>query len=382
MNIAVIAPTYLPARRANTIQVMKMTQALAETGHRTHLVVPEAVREPKPDWEELAHWYGLKQAFPVTWLPAHPRLRRYDFGWRSVQWARRWGADVIYTRLPQSAAAASGLGTKTIFEIHDLPKGTMGLFLLRLFLRGRGAYRLVLISQVLRDDLIERLANPALDRSAIVAPDGVDLERYENLPEPEESRRKLHQAGKLDLEPERFTAGYSGHLYSGRGKELILALAARLPGINFLIVGGESAEAGRLQADGQQLGLANLYVTGFVPNAELPLYQAACEALLMPYQRTVAASSGGDISRYLSPMKMFEYLACGRAILASDLPVLKEVLSPKTAVLLPPDDLDAWISALEKLRQEPDRRARFANQARSAAQDYSWSRRVARILGD
>jgi glycosyltransferase involved in cell wall biosynthesis len=81
-------------------------------------------------------------------------------------------------------------------------------------------------------------------------------------------------------------------------------------------------------------------------------------------------------------MKMFEYLACGRAILASDLPVLKEVLSPKTAVLLPPDDLDAWISALEKLRQEPDRRARFANQARSAAQDYSWSRRVARILGD
>jgi glycosyltransferase involved in cell wall biosynthesis len=80
-------------------------------------------------------------------------------------------------------------------------------------------------------------------------------------------------------------------------------------------------------------------------------------------------------------MKMFEYLACGRAILASDLPVLQEVLSPEIAVLLPPDDLEAWIAALEKLRQEPDRRARFAGQARCAAQDYSWSRRVERILG-
>lgn len=381
MKIAVIAPTYLPARRANTIQVMKMTQALAGTGHSVHLLVPEAVRQPKPDWEELAHWYGLKQSFPVTWLPAHPRLRRYDFGWRAVHWARRWGAEVIYTRLPQSAASASWLGAKTIFEIHDMPQGAMGLLLLRLFLRGRGAYRLVVISQVLRDDLIERLNDPGLGRSAIVAPDGVDLERYENLPEPEDSRRELHQAGKLDLDVGRFTAGYSGHLYSGRGKELILALATRLPEMNFLIVGGESAEVARLQADRQRLGLANLYVTGFVPNAEVPLYQAACEALLMPYQRAVAASSGGDISRYLSPMKMFEYLACGRAILASDLPVLREVLTPEIAVLLPPDDLEAWIAALEKLRQEPDRRARIAGQARCAAQDYSWSRRVERILG-
>lgn len=382
MKIAVIAPTYLPARRANTIQVMKMAQALAQTGYSVHLLVPQADGGTRPDWEQLAHWYGLRQAFPVTWLPAHPRLRRYDFGWRAVKWARRWGADLIYTRLPQSAAAASWFGVKTIFEIHDMPQGTMGPLLLHLFLRGRGAYCLVTISRVLQADLIKRFKYSGLARSSIVAPDGVDLERYENLPESEESRRKLHRAGKLDLDAARFTVGYSGHLYSGRGKELILALANRLPEMNFLVVGGESAEAARLRAYGQRLGLANFCVTGFVANADVPLYQAACEVLLMPYQRAVAASSGGDISRYLSPMKMFEYLACGRAILASDLPVLREVLSPEIAVLLPPDDIDAWSAALERLHQDPERRARIAGQARRAAHDYSWTARVSRILGD
>jgi glycosyltransferase involved in cell wall biosynthesis len=117
-----------------------------------------------------------------------------------------------------------------------------------------------------------------------------------------------------------------------------------------------------------------------VPNSELPGYQAACDVLLMPYQARVAASSGGDISRYLSPMKLFEYLACGRVILSSDLPVFHEVLDSTNAILLPPEDHDTWVEAIQIGLQFPERYARLREQAQRDAQQYTWNARVQKIF--
>ncbi len=380
MKIAVIAPTSIPARRANTVQVMKMCQALVELGHQVRLAAPsEDINAPWPDWEALAHHYGLRHPFPVAWLAANPRLRRYDYGWRAVSWARGWGADLLYTRLPQAAAIASSLGRPVVLEIHDFPAGGMGVFLFQRFLKGRGARRLVVITRALAQDLSARLGAPTADPAepgafTRVESDGVDLERYIGLPTAEEARKTLF------LGLNGFTAGYTGHLYAGRGVELILELAARQPGINFLVVGGEPADVTRLVGQCRSRGLSNVCLTGFVPNAELPRYQAACDVLLMPYQGQVAASSGGDIARYLSPMKLFEYLACGRPILSGDLPVLREVLSPENAVLLPPEDAGAWAMALQELQADPQRRAALGEQARRSAAGYSWVARAGRIL--
>jgi glycosyltransferase involved in cell wall biosynthesis len=124
----------------------------------------------------------------------------------------------------------------------------------------------------------------------------------------------------------------------------------------------------------------NLILSGFVPNSELPLYQAACDVLLMPYQPRVAASSGGDIARYLSPMKLFEYMACGRAILSSDLPVFREVLTPELARLLPPEDEEAWMAALRELQASPDLCARLGERASREARRYTWEGRARYIL--
>ena len=126
--------------------------------------------------------------------------------------------------------------------------------------------------------------------------------------------------------------------------------------------------------------LDNVILTGFIPNADLPLYQAACDVLLMPYQKHVAASSGGDIAAYLSPMKLFEYLACGRAILSSDLPVLREVLNPDNAVLLDPEDVEGWAAALRLLQNDAHLRAMLGEQARRDAALYTWEARAGAIL--
>ncbi len=384
MKIAFVAPTELPARRANTIQVMKMAQALVETGHTVCVASPSArapsasVNQYSRAWDNLAHFYGLRTQFPVEWLPARPWLRRYDYGLFATRWARRWGADLVYTRLQQCAAFASLTGMKTILEIHDFPAGFMADLLLRCFLKGRGATRLVVISRALAQDLTARFNLPQRPAFTLVAPDGVDLNRYEDLPTPLEARKKI--PSEIGERLGAFVAGYTGHLYSGRGVEIILAIAARLPQVSFLLVGGEPDDVSRLQAQVAEQGVNNVILSGFVPNADLPIYQASCDVLLMPYQEHVAASSGGDIARYLSPMKLFEYLACGRAVLSSDLPVLRETLTPETAILLSPKDISSWVEAVQGLQSDSAKCRKLGESARRLAGQYSWENRVRHML--
>ena len=383
MNVAVIAPTQIPARTANTLQVMKMTQAIAALGHDVRLAVSwysaesTSVAARPATFPELARHYGLQTEFPIDWLIANPSLRRYDFSYRAAGWARRWGADVVYTRLPQAAAITSARGQKTILEVHDLPQGRFGPWFFRRFLGGSGAARLVVITRSLAADLAGRLRAPADPSFTLIAPDGVDLSRYQDIPGPQAARASLEEFSQRGA---RFTAGYTGHLYAGRGVELLLDLAGLLPEVDFLLAGGEPGDVAHLRGEIQARGLGNVIATGFIPNADLPRYQAACDVLLMPYQKRVAASSGGDIARYLSPMKLFEYLACGRPILSSDLPVFAEVLNPGNSITLPPDDAAAWAAVLTALQNDPPRRDALGAQARHDAALYTWEERARRIL--
>jgi glycosyltransferase involved in cell wall biosynthesis len=388
MKIAVIAPTEIPALRANTIQVMKMSHALARLGHEVRLAIPDSKPQELGDdqtrrsWAYLAHHYGLQTEFEMVWLHSSPRLRRYDYSLKAVRWAKSWQSDLSYTRLPQAAAIASWMGSPTLLEMHDIPQGVVGPWLFDEFLNGSGARRVVAITQALADDISRRFPDSPIGSLLLVAPDGVDLDRYVDLPAPVEARLMLQAQHGLpsSLEPESFTAGYTGHLYPGRGCELMLELARLLPEIHFLLVGGEPEQVQQYSQQARLDGLENLILTGFVPNADLPLYQAACDILLMPYQQKVEASSGGDISRYLSPMKLFEYLACGRPIISSDLAVFSEVLNTQNALLVSPVQPQAWKEAILALQNDPALVHRLSHRARQDAQRYTWEARAGRIL--
>jgi glycosyltransferase involved in cell wall biosynthesis len=100
----------------------------------------------------------------------------------------------------------------------------------------------------------------------------------------------------------------------------------------------------------------------------------------MPYARKIAVSSGGDTAAYASPMKAFEYLAAGRAILASDLPVFHEVLDSDNCLLLPPEDIDAWNHALHRVLADRRLRQSLGSQARQDARAYDWTERAKKAV--
>lgn len=371
MRLAFVAVSQIPSRTANSIRVMKVCQAFVELGHEVHLWAPRT-RVPF-EWREARARYGLRRDFPISFVPGWPMLRRWDTSLRAASAAVRWGADLYYTWPYQAAAFLSLTGRPTLLEVHDRPAGVAGPLLFRLCLRGRGLRRLLPITESLRSALAAEFHRPLDPPRTVVLPSGVDLEAYAALPPAAEARRNLGL-------PQTFTAVYTGHLYPGRGLELMAELAGRNPRMSFVWAGGEPRDVEAWSTRLQKAGAANVRLLGFVPQAEVPWVHAAADVLLMPYERKITVSSGGDTAAYASPLKTFEYMAAGRAILASDLPVLREALHEGIAVLLPPDDVEAWTAALRSLQADERRRQSLAEGARREAAAYSWTARARRAI--
>jgi glycosyltransferase involved in cell wall biosynthesis len=342
--------------------------------------VPDPGNGIQLEKDELRQFYGLQQSLDLVWVPIKSFFRGYDYGIAVIQQFKEWRGDILYTRLPQAAAFGSTLNIPTIFEVHDLPGSVMSPWLFRRFLDGKGAQRLVLITKALKKALNRQFGPLPKSPFTLIAPDGVDLVRYENLPESQEARESLQKNYGVQIRKDQFTAGYTGQLYPGRGMDHIFTIASRVPDINFLLVGGNPEDISELHTRIIKNSLDNVILTGFVQNQDLVSYQASCDVLLMPYQEVVAASSGGDIANYLSPMKMFEYLACGRVILSSDLPVLREVLTEKNALLLSPTDVNAWVKTLLDMREDPEKRKSIGACAKETALKYTWEARAKQIF--
>jgi glycosyltransferase involved in cell wall biosynthesis len=170
----------------------------------------------------------------------------------------------------------------------------------------------------------------------------------------------------------------TGHLYAGRGADLFLSLAKELPQAHFVWVGGRPED---IEMWKQRARSDNITFTNFIPNRDLPLYQAAADVLLMPYARSIMGSSGtADSASVASPMKMFEYMASERAILTSDLPVIREVLNEKNAIFCNPDVVEDWKAKIESLLLDDARRNELGTQARKDVEGFTWVKRAENIL--
>ena len=375
MRICCIAPSRIPSSTANSIQAMKACNALARLGHEVVLIAPGSGPEGESEeekWALLAEQYGIDAPFEFDFIPPFDGYwARRVFPWRAIWQARHHQPDVIYSWLTQSAIGGLLGAWPVVVEMHDVPIGRFAGLWYWLFLAVPGRKRQMVITQTLKDRLAADY-KPAQPET-FIAPNGVDLKRYVDLPAPAQARQQLGL-------PEMPTVTCTGSLYAGRGAELVMQLAQRMPEVHFLWAGGRPKELDERRAAAEELALENMTFAGFVPNAELPLYQAASDILLMPYQERIDGSSGSAPVEFFSSMKMYEYMASNRPIISSDLPVIYEVLEKDAAVFVPPADLDAWEAAIRQLLAHPDRAAELAAKAFELVQPFTWTARARQVL--
>ena len=366
MIIACSTTTRLPSETANSIQAIMACDGLRRAGAEVHLFVPG---EGEISFDRVREQYSLHcDPFPIRYVASHPRLHRMDFTLSVLSAAKKIRADVHYTWTIQLAAAAALLGLETAYEIHDLPVGG-GIRWFDLYTRAKAHKKIICITKALRDRLLAQF--PHLQQEdCLIMPNGFSPEDYSDLPGLEAAKQQM--GFSLD----RPAVSCSGHLYQGRGSKLFLQLAERFPMADFHWFGGTSDAVKSCQTEAEAAGLMNVTFHGYVPRSRLPLAQAACDVLLMPYDRQIAGSGGGNSAEICSPMKMFEYMAVGRCILSSDLPVISEVLDKTDAVFCEPEDVESWTNNLQTVLENADLRGQYAKAVKIRSEQYTWQKRA------
>ena len=381
MRIDYLSSSTLISDSANAVHVSAMSGALCRLGHDVHLHGYEgrgaeadvrdyynmdasvALIRYKKQSDEMPAWLGLlHRFFPFLRLGGLPAL---CFGGGELAGSLCGKSDLVFARNMYWAFGVRAM-QPYIFESHSPAANVFQRFVERALLRGKNLKALVVISDKLAD--LYRRAYPDMKAPIIVAHDGAD--------DPGQ------RAVALDSKVQKpfMDVGYVGHLYRGRGIEIILAAAELCPDLQFHIVGGQAALIDDFKAKGCP---ENVTFYGHLAPSSLPDFYKKFDAVLAPYQKKVAVHGNtGDTSSFMSPLKIFEYMSWGLPILCSDLPVLREVLCDgDNAMLLKPDDPQDWARALKALQQDTDLRQSLARKARcDFLQHYSWEGRAKRIL--
>ena len=388
-----ITQNRLPTEKAHGYQISKMCEAFSKLGIEVLLLHPHRHQHNK----KLRHttvfeYYKVRPVFEVRTLPnldvllAERFFPRRTFVWfyflHSLLWglyaalkARREAVDLYYTRDVAVAFWLVQIGLPTVFEAHVVHRHGQ-----RWLLENIAHHRALALVPVLTPFIKKQLITMGFPKEKmLVSPDAVDLSSFENLPRKEECRRLLN------LPLERPIIGYIGRFQTmGMEKgipELIEAMA-HLPSVNgkrplLLCVGGPmSAVQDYLdRADSIEIPRQTLRFVDHVPTSEVPRVMKACDVCTIPWPWTEFSAY------YTSPMKLFEYMAAGVPIVASDLPSLREILRHgENAWLVRPGNPSALADGIRTLLADWNQAQRLAKRAKRDVKIYTWEARAAHII--
>lgn len=374
----------LPTEKAHGLQIVQMCEALADAGYAVTLAAPRRfntreMRAVRSLWDH----YGVQRNFAFTRLPCldlFPLFPRYAVAFLTqtltyllaiLAWLPFQRADRLYTRDLFIGAALALLRPRTplVYEVHQVHHSRLGRWL-----QGVLARRAHVVA--ITGHLAEHMRALGAAR-VLVAHDGIRAARFADMPSRDEAR------AACGLPQDAFVIGYVGRLHTmGMPKGLdtlveAVALAAKGgTSPDLLLVGGPPEGMAAVRAQWAACGLPpeRLHTAGQVPADEVPRYLAAMDVGAMPLPWTE------HFAYHASALKLFEYMAAGCAVLASDLPSTAEVVRDgETALLVPPGDTAALAVAIRRLRDDPALHERLGAQARQDVAAYTWGARAARI---
>lgn len=198
-------------------------------------------------------------------------------------------------------------------------------------------------------------------------------ERVFSIPNGRNPLSSWVQPKHLDKSTTGYNIGYVGKLQAQKGMSLIADMAGRLPGHDFHVVGGDAAQIAEWRG---KMAYPHVHFLGYVPQSQVDELIAAMDLCLLPNEPHPENPSG---VLYSSPMKTLDYMAHGKAILATDLPEIREILSDREALLLPQGDGAAWAKAIETLARDEMKALGQAARARLEA-EFSMRARYGQIL--
>ena len=396
MRLVYLSNARLPTEKANGYQIMKMCEAFAQNGSETHLIYPRRVQKKElKGVKDIFSFYNVTPCFKSKRLYCLdlPILERLSLGqaWFFLQsksyaihsflYTRKWWRKeniIFYSRDLLTMLLLLGsrrlIKVKLVFEAHVFPGEKYRSRIVSLLQK---LDKLVVITHQLKRLFVE--AGMPEDK-IIVASDAVDLEQFQIKETKEECRQRL------GLPINRHIIGYVGRFQTmGMEKgipELVQAMQYLIEKYTdnpplLLCVGGPMDCVPYYQSIAKEHNVPteNLQFVDRVPTDQVPYWIRACDVVTIPW-------TWNEFSAYYtSPMKLFEYMAVGTPIVASDLPSLREILiDGENAILTLPGDAKELAFGISRLLGDPELYKRLVQQSSSDILKYTWKNRGESIL--
>jgi glycosyltransferase involved in cell wall biosynthesis len=371
VNILYVFPEPLPLPRARGIQVAHTVAALAKAEVTVSLAyVPSENKanpltaygvEPPRGLELVPFSRGL--LMPFSWLPVHSNrlFFRRLCRWLKQESRERSGPALIMARHLKIAHALLDEfpGIPLLYEAHEVfaevapPDKRERLARIEESVLRRAA-ALVAVTHGVADDLKKHYR---LDREIQVLPDAVSWPAH--IPE-----KPWRDAGRHII--------YAGSFFPWKGVQDLVAAAEGLPGCRVTLIGGSPERICEYQRQVPANG-AEVVFAGHLPHTEtLKALSAACIAVL--------PNRAEPNSLWSSPLKLFEYMAAGCAVVAADLPSVREVLAEDEAVWAAPGNPEALAAGIRRLAKHPEQARRMGELLRQRAKNYTWEARTEKLV--
>ena len=384
LKVGVFNDCNIPSHFAHSFNAMKMAQGFSNIGCNTRVITANSLltlrrRLKYPDIQ--AH-YGLNQPIKIHWK--FPSLKKFISGYtqddlvyasRVAKFAQREQLDLVFARSYEVSIAAIKQGLPTVMETHTTNYDHPSLNKIYAFANDPNFKGLVTIHNKIAEEHCKR---GIPENKLLVLEDGVDLKQFDI------SDDKAHWQNELGLSNDYKYAVYCGHLYKEKGIQVILDAAAKLkqvPNLRFILAGGLDSDIRQWQEQCEQRNIMNIIFTGFLENQNVPKYLRAADCLLLPYSH--------DIEYHVmdvhttSPLKLFEYLAAGRPIIATGNPTITKILThQKDALLTKPGKVDDFCKSVQTVITNTKLQKTLSKNAKSIAHKYTWDGRCQQIIDE
>lgn len=365
-----------------SVHIQEMARAFTSLGCELRILTARMGSAPAEDLAGLTEVVqGPDRVSTLTGRDEKERLyleKAHRIESRLIALHKSWPFDLIYERysLWSSAGvrAARRLGITCMIEVNAP------------LVEEQAAYRKLALSEIAQGIEAEVFANA--DALMVVSRPLADyVEGRGAIPQ------RVHVTGNAvdatrfhpgvvptDVEgvpKDAFVLGFCGSLKRWHGVDVLMTafrnLKSRMPDAHLLIV-GDGPKHGWIEGFSQGADLMDsVTMTGWQPHTALPGLIARMDVATAPYPQSD--------SHYFSPLKLFEYMAVGRPIVASRIGQTAEVIADgRTGVLVPPGDADALAAAIMTLRAEPDVARRLAVAAAREGVKHDWRRNARTVL--
>jgi len=360
----------MPTEKAHGLQITKMCEAFAKIVDEVELVVPYRRNTIDKDvftYYSIPHNYFLFKQFQIPDIIQFSsilgsvayRVQMLVFIFRLL-FVSFPDETLIYTRDPEIAWLFGWRGYRVVCEIHQPPQSKQRIFKYFLSLA-----QLVVCNS---DGTQQALANMGV-KNTIAAPNGVDIDAF-NVDISKEDARE-----EVNLPKDKQILMYVGSLYKWKGVDFVISAwnekLHKDDNLCLVFVGGHAEDRDRLKEN-----LAYPDRVHFIPpvkHKQVPVYLKSADVLLLP-----STAESEESAKYTSPIKLFEYLAAKRLVIAADLPSIQQLVTKQEVSFFEADNTGDLASTV-KHTLESDNEHKIVSAFKKSKQ-YTWKQRAERIL--